>query len=112
MKNIIILAAVLSLAGCAAKPKKEYEWVNTTGEVAQLEALQVAKDSCNYDANLKAIQDYVYLAISVGRYESKYDTSTSDGYVKQASELMTQNASCMKEAGFTRREKVATNAAS
>ncbi|KJY68103.1 hypothetical protein [Vibrio nigripulchritudo] len=109
MNVAIVLAVSLTLLGCSTTPKKEYEWISSNGEKIKDHEFQLAKDKCDYDNKFKAAQDLLSLAMSVGRYESKNDTSTSDGYIKKASELVFEVSSCMKKEGFIKREKKKIN---
>ena len=106
MNKIILVAVVLLISACAMTPKKEREWISPSGSVASVEELQKTKDKCEYDKKLDEASSLIGLAISVGRYESKYNTSTSDGHTRKAAKLMADAGNCMRNEGYKTRVKI------
>lgn len=107
MKKTALILIPTLITGCSLfKPKKEYEYVLDSGQVATAQQVAAVKTKCEYDKKMKEAQDNFGIAISVGRYESGYGPKTSDKYTKEAARLMGEATSCVKENGLTRREKV------
>ncbi len=105
MKLFVATVCCVFLAACASKPKKEYEWINPAGSVASPEEVQSMKNECEYDKKIKEASKLMGLAISVGRYETKYGPKKSDEYTKQSASLISGARSCIYEKGFKSRVK-------
>ena len=103
--RIVLILLFFSFVGCATGSKKEYQWVGPSGNVATAEELANIKEDCNYDNEMQKAKDKLGDAISVGRYENNGNTHTSDTLVKEASSIINEVKSCMKEKGYVSKEK-------
>ena len=106
MKSIFILLFGLTLISCASTPKKEYEYVLASGDLATPEKISEVKLKCDYDLKMEEAKGHIGTAMSIGRYESQYNKSSSQAYTKKASDLMYEATVCIKENGLHSREKV------
>ena len=106
MKHLLLVTLSITLASCSAfKPKKEYEFVLESGELASPQQVSEVKAICEYDKKIEEAKNNMGTAISVGRYESGYGPKTSDKYVKEASRLMYEARDCLLANGLSTREK-------
>jgi len=106
MKYLLVITLSLTVASCSAfKPKKEYEYILESGELATPQQVIDVKATCEYDKNMDKAKDNMGIAISVGRYETKYGPKSSDKYVKESSRLMFEARECLLANGLSSREK-------
>ena len=106
MNKLCFVFIVVSLVGCATKPKKEYEYVLADESLASTEMILEVKNKCEFDKKMEEAKGYIGTAMSIARYESQYDKSSSESYTKKAVKLMFEASSCLKEGGLISREKV------
>jgi len=107
MKHLVVIAVSLTVASCSIfKPKKEYEYILESGELATPQQVTDVKTTCEYDKKMEEAKDNMGLAISIGRYESGYGPKKSDKYVKLASSLMFEARECLLANGLSSREKI------
>lgn len=104
-KFIILIISILLLSGCSFKQKKEYIWINPGGTIASEDEVKNVKCECDYDKKIEDASKLIGISISVGRYQSNYGSIQPDAYVKEAAKIIQDANNCIREKGFTTREK-------
>lgn len=103
--NIIIIITILFMSSCSFQQKKEYIWIDSSGNIASEEEIKNVKCECEYDKKIEDASKLIGISISAGRYQSNYGSTQPDAYVKEAAKIIQDANNCVREKGFTSREK-------
>ncbi|WP_143890841.1 hypothetical protein [Desulfomicrobium baculatum] len=104
-KFIMIIIITLLVSSCSFQQKKEFIWINSSGNIASEDEIKNVKCECEYDKKIEYASKLIGISISAGRYQSNYGSTQPDAYVKEAAKIIQDANNCVREKGFTSREK-------